>query len=111
MVAASRPPDFYVIGESGRKCPAFLQGEYRHPDGRVWLVGFTLGNDGLPFLIDPGTWRLVTWAGTITGVEIEPAEPVTPVWEVMTDSLDENIDGRADPIDWPEYPDLLKEWD
>jgi hypothetical protein len=100
MVATSRPPDFYVIGESGRKCPAFLQGEYRAETGETWLVGFTLGNGSTPFLIDPENRRLVTWAGTITGVEIIPAEPVPGVWEVMT----EQIDGWAD-----EYAAMLDE--
>jgi hypothetical protein len=76
-----------VIGESGRKCPAFLQGEYRNRAGETWLVGFTLGKDDLPFLIDPGTRRLVTWAGSILDVEIIPAEPVTGVWAALTEHL------------------------
>ena len=80
-----RPPDFYVVGETGRRCPAFLQGEYRSRDGQNWLVGFTLGNDSLPFLVDPENRRLVTWAGSILDVEIEPAEPVTPVWAALTE--------------------------
>jgi len=100
MVSVDRPPDFYVVGESGRKCPAFLQGEYRAGTGETWPVGFTLGNGSTPFLIDPETRRLVTWAGSILDVEIVPAEPVTPVWAALT----EQIDGWAD-----EYAAMLDE--
>lgn len=105
-----REPDFYVVGESGRKCPAFLSGEYRNRAGSTWLVGFTLGNDTLPFLIDPEARRLVTWSGTALDVEIEPAEPVTGIWMALTGDnlIDESIDGRSNPEDWPEYPNLLK---
>ena len=76
----SRPPDLFVVGESGGKFPAYLQGQLK--EGSRLLVAFT--NPEAPFVIDPDNGCMVTFAGTHLEIPIEPADPLTVPWLALT---------------------------
>lgn len=95
----TRPPDFYVLTESGYRVPCILWGEFSEDRPHI-LVG---KDSGSPFLIDSQQLCMVTFAGTPLDIAIEPAEPPTEAWLAMT----EQADPRPDPTDRPEYPSVL----
>jgi hypothetical protein len=108
-VKYDRPPDLFVTGETGAKVPAYLQGHLR--DGDRLLVAFPVDCPSAVFVIDPDEQCLVTFAGTRLDVPIVAADPPTRPWQLLTASdalIDESIDGRPDPTDWPAYPNPLE---
>jgi hypothetical protein len=81
-MTASRPPDFYVLVESGARIPCYLQGQLDESRPHL-LIGFQAGRSSTaPFLIHAEAKRLVTWAGTLLDLEIEPAN--SEVWQALT---------------------------
>jgi len=77
-----RPPDFYVIGESGGRFPAYLQGQLS-ADSRL-LVGFTATTPASPFVIDSEALCMATFTGTRLDIPVEAADPPTEVWQLLT---------------------------